>query len=106
MAAMISFFIVAVINIKNGSTVVGILYFISAICFLFSIIALKNNKSKVNLTEEEIEKIDKELKQMILNGEEVKAVKRYRQLTNAQLLEAKNYIDKLDKLKDLIDNEK
>ncbi|MGX4599140.1 hypothetical protein [Faecalimicrobium sp. JNUCC 81] len=90
------FSICAVVNIIGGKTIVGILYFISAMCFLFSyIMALKNNKSEVNLTEEEIEKIDNELKQMILKGEEVKAVKRYRELTNSQLLEAKNYIDKL-----------
>ncbi|MBO3443918.1 hypothetical protein [Clostridium sp. CCUG 7971] len=90
------FSICAVVNIIGGKTIVGILYFISAMCFLFSyIMALKNNKSEVNLTEEEIEKIDNELKQMILDGEEVKAVKRYRELTNSQLLEAKNYIDKL-----------
>ncbi|WP_052356530.1 hypothetical protein [Faecalimicrobium dakarense] len=90
---VILFSICAVVNIKNGLSVTGVLYFF---CFLFGyIMEGKNNKSKVNLTEEEIEKIDKELKQMILDDKEVKAIKRYRELTNSQLLEAKNYIDKL-----------
>lgn len=96
LVVVISFSICSVVNIIGGKTIVGILYFLSVMCFLFSyIMALKNNKSEVNLTEEEIEKIENELKQMILDGEEVKAVKRYRELTNSQLLEAKNYIDKL-----------
>lgn len=96
LVVIIVFSMCAYTNIKDREYFSGTIYSMSAMSFLFSyIVGLKNNKNEVNLTEEEIEKIDNELKQMILNGKEIKAVKRYRELTNAQLLEAKNYIDKL-----------
>lgn len=39
--------------------------------------------------------VDEEIKNLVANGEKIKAIKKYRDLTGVGLKEAKDYIDKL-----------
>lgn len=73
---------------------------------LIAISQLQNEIARMNMTLEKISKhigltdtatenIDAELKDLILQGKKIKAIKRYRQFTGIGLKEAKDYIDRL-----------
>lgn len=84
------------------------LIIVSLLCV---IIQLHNDLTRVNKKIDRIakhigvpeiitENVDGELKELILKGERIKAIKRYRHLTGESLKEAKDYVDLLSE-KDL-----
>jgi ribosomal protein L7/L12 len=69
----------------------GSLYIIFASSYLFSYIVKKPIKTK--LSEEELNDLNVELKELLSKGNKIEAIKKYRIATGNGLLEAKEYID-------------
>lgn len=73
------------------------------LCISSAISQLRNDIKHTNSILEKIAKqigvpeppVDDEIKTLIAEGEKIKAIKRYREITGVGLKEAKDYIDKL-----------
>ncbi|MGH4119401.1 ribosomal protein L7/L12 [Clostridium sp.] len=88
-------------NIFIGSSIVGLI-----LILLSFITQLQGEISRIKLTLDKIAKqvgvpslitedVETELKNLILDGKKIKAIKQYRIITGIGLKEAKDYIDEL-----------
>ncbi|APH16379.1 hypothetical protein NPD5_1451 [Clostridium sporogenes] len=96
----ICFIIVGIMKIIKKEYSSGILFIISGGTYItFSIASHKSiNKIRKNtLSDEELKNMDNELRELITEGERIKAIKKYRIVTGAGLIEAKEYVDSLSK---------
>lgn len=80
----------------------GAIFIVLGVAYIiFSITSYKGiNKIRKNpLSDEELKNLDNELRELITDGERIKAIKKYRIATGAGLVEAKEYVDSLSKEK-------
>lgn len=89
----ICFLVLGILNLIDKKYLFGSLYIIFASSYLFSYIVKKPIKTK--LSEEELNDLNVELKELLSKGNKIEAIKKYRIATGNGLLEAKEYIDKL-----------
>lgn len=90
------------IGLKNKSIFIA-LGVVSAVGIVSSISKLRSDIKKTNLILDKITKqigipeedIDGEIKTFVSEGNKIKAIKRYRDISGAGLKEAKEYIDNL-----------
>lgn len=78
----------------------GAIFIVLGVAYIiFSITSYKGiNKIRKNtLSDEELKNMDNELRELIADGERIKAIKKYRIVTGAGLIEAKEYVDSLSK---------
>ncbi|ACQ52510.1 DNA-binding protein [Clostridium botulinum] len=78
----------------------GVIFIVLGVAYvIFSITSYKAiNKTHENiLSDEELKNMDNELRELITDGERIKAIKKYRMVTGAGLIEAKEYVDSLSK---------
>lgn len=78
----------------------GAIFIVLGVAYvIFSITSYKGiNKIRENtLSDEELKNMDNELRELITGGEKIKAIKKYRIVTGAGLIEAKEYVDSLSK---------
>ncbi|ACA54194.1 DNA-binding protein [Clostridium botulinum] len=96
----ICFIIAGIMKIIKKEYFSGISFIILGGTYItFSIINHKGiNKIRKNtLSDEELKNMDNELRELITEGERIKAIKKYRIVTGAGLIEAKEYVDSLSK---------
>jgi ribosomal protein L7/L12 len=88
-------------DIVIWSTIVGLIMILLGI-----ITQLQSDITRIKVTLDKISKqigvpslvtedVDTELRNLVLDGKKIKAIKRYRDLTGIGLKEAKDYVDKL-----------
>ncbi|MCC5425634.1 DNA-binding protein [Clostridium botulinum] len=78
----------------------GVIFIVLGVAYvIFSITSYKAiNKTHENiLSDEELKNMDNELRELITDGERIKAIKKYRMVTGAGLIKAKEYVDSLSK---------
>lgn len=96
----ICFIVTGIMKITKKEYSNGFIFIILGVAYvIFSIVSYKGiNKINGNtLSDEELKNMDNELRELIIDGERIKAIKKYRMATGAGLIEAKEYVDSLTK---------
>ena len=96
----ICFIVAGIMKITKKEYSNGFIFIILGVAYvIFSIVSYKGiNKINGNtLSDEELKNMDNELRELITDGERIKAIKKYRMVTGAGLIEAKEYVDSLIK---------
>nr|WP_207730373.1 DNA-binding protein [Clostridium botulinum] len=91
---------VGIMKFTEKRYLIGAMFIILGVAYvIFSIVSYKGiNKINGNtLSDEELKNMDNELRELIRDGERIKAIKKYRMVTGAGLIEAKEYVDSLIK---------
>jgi ribosomal protein L7/L12 len=84
--------------LKSAEKSTGIISIILAVSYVFlSMSNYKKDKktNEIEVSETELENLDIELRRLIAEGKQIKAIKKYRMITGIGLKEAKEYIDNL-----------
>jgi ribosomal protein L7/L12 len=94
----ICFLLSGIIKLKSAEKSTGIISIILAVSYVFlSMSNYKKDKktNEIEVSETELENLDIELRRLIAEGKQIKAIKKYRMITGIGLKEAKEYIDNL-----------
>ncbi|WDC85325.1 hypothetical protein PL321_07775 [Caloramator sp. mosi_1] len=84
-----------IVFLINQKYLIGFIWLVSLILYLISLIKFHKHKNIKPLTEEELQILNSELKELILQNKKYDAIKKYRKTTNAGLKEAYEYIEKV-----------
>ncbi|AVQ44741.1 DNA-binding protein [Clostridium botulinum] len=96
----ICFIVAGIMKITKKEYSNGFIFIILGVSYvIFSITSYKAiNKTHENtLSNAELKNMDNELRDLIVEGKTTKAIKKYRIVTGAGLIEAKEYVDSLTK---------
>ncbi|MCR1973864.1 DNA-binding protein [Clostridium sporogenes] len=91
---------VGIMKFTEKRYLIGAIFIILGVAYvIFSIVSYKgiNKINRNTLSDEELKNMDNELRELITDGERIKAIKKYRMVTGAGLIEAKEYVDSLIK---------
>ncbi|MHB9944054.1 DNA-binding protein [Clostridium botulinum] len=96
----ICFMLAGILRIIKNRYLNGIIFIVLGFLYVaLSIINYKfaNKPNRNTLSDEELKNMDNELRELVSEGERIKAIKKYRMATDAGLVEAKEYVDSLSK---------
>ncbi|MBD5643676.1 DNA-binding protein [Clostridium botulinum] len=75
----------------------GVIFIVLGVAYVIFSITSYKAINKIPLSDEELKNLDNELRELITDGERIKAIKKYRIATGTGLIEAKEYVDSLSK---------
>lgn len=96
--AGVCFLFVGIMNLTDKNYFPGAGFsFLGAMYFVLSITNYKKDKksNKIEVPDTVLKNMDIELRKLIAEGKEIKAIKKYRMVTGIGLKEAKEYVDLL-----------